>query len=65
MLSLVRSKSSNTRPSPGPGGAGEGRAKRSTCSQQSAGEQRDAAGGRTLPDVSRALRQVAAGNPNP
>lgn len=43
------------RASPGPGGAGEGREERPAGPQQPAGEQRDAAGGRTLPDVSRAL----------
>lgn len=53
--------SSNTRSGSGPGGAGESREKRSTCAQQPPGEQRDAAGGWTLPDVSRALRQAAAG----
>lgn len=54
-------KSSNTRSRSGPGGPGESREKRPACPQQPPGEQRDAAGGRTLPDVGRALRQAAAG----
>lgn len=57
----MRSEGSNTRPSPGPGGAGEGGEERPARPQQPAGEQGDAAGGRTLPHVGRALRQTAAG----
>lgn len=50
-LPLVCSEGGNTRSSPGPGRAGESGAKCSACPEQPAGEQRDAAGGRTLPDV--------------
>lgn len=57
----VRRQGRDARPSPGPGGVGEGREERPAGPQQPAGEQGDAAGGRTLPDVSRALRQAAAG----
>ena len=63
-LSTVRCESSNTRSSPGPGGAGEGREKCTACPQQPSGKQRDATGGWTLPYVSWALWQAAAGQNN-
>lgn len=65
VIATVRRQGCDARPSPGAGGAGEGGEERPACPQQPAGEQGDAAGGRPLPDVSRALRQAVAGQRSP